>query len=497
MARFEDFREIRWIKLGNRLAQVALSLLLALGLNYLAAIHFTRTDLTREHQHSLSPETLAHLEEIMRAAQTEPITLYVTLPRETDNKEVAEVLKDIDPLLREFEFAGRKDGKKFITLENVDIFQQRTKAQELRERYHVTDTLTVMVVARGDRYRQISVKDLYEQKDGVPTAFLGERVIASALLDVAEQQNQKIYFLQGHGEMKPDDVNPMDGASAARNALQQRNFTVEALTLADKVPEDAAMLVIAGPQATYLPKEVEALRRYLEDRQGRILALIDPRTDHGLSQLLYEWGIYSDDRLIMEMIQGGVSADNLTILTFADHPITRALADYQFSVQLGPTRPARRDEGAPLDERLVVRDLMLSSPHSWAELDFRDSSKTAAQSFDPARDIQGPIPVAALAERSAGSQIGISLRGGRMLLVGSSGLIANRTFSVPGNQWLFLNMVNWMLDKNSRLNVPPKAIRTFSLPLAKDDLRRVGLYFVLLPAFVALTGVIVFWIRRR
>ncbi len=497
MSKLEDFRRVRWIKTANRLAQIVLSLTLAAGLNYLAATHFVRRDLTQTNQYSLSPETLAYVEDIIRD-QSEPVKIFVTLPRGSDQEAIKGVVADLDRLLREFEYVGRKDGTKWIEIEQVDIFQQRAKAQELREKYNVKDVSTAMVIARGERFRHIPIKDLYESKDGAVTAFLGERVIASALLDVSNAKMEKVYFVLGHGEMKPDDIDPNDGISEAVNALLQRNLAAEPLALMSApVPDDAALVVVVGPQKPFLPQEVEALRRYLEDKHGRVLVLIDPRQQHGLDQLFYEWGLLAEDRLMMELGQNAAGGDDLIITTFADHPITRSLAEYDLPVVFGPSRPVRQDPGAPLDERLVVRELLLTSPNSWAKADYRQKDSATARAFDPARDTPGPLAVASLAERSAGAQIGISLQGGRLMAVGSTGFVANRRLHMLGNEWLFLNMVNWMLDKDSRLNVPPRPVATFRLALVKDDYTRLGLYFMLLPACVGLMGVVVFWIRRR
>lgn len=499
MPPIDDFRKMRWAKLLNRSVQIVLSLTLALGLNYLAATHFSRKDLTQSNQYSLSPETMAYIADIVGEPDSPPVNIYVTLPRDSDQQGIQEVVRDIERLLREFEYASRKDGKPHIIIEAVDIFQQRAKAQELREKFNVNDITTAMVISQGDRFRPIPVKDLYEWKNNEATAFLGERVVASALLGVTSKKAEKVYFVLGHGEMKPDDINPNDGISEAVNALRQRNLIPEPLTLFNgAVPDDAALVVIVGPQKPFLPQEIEALRRYLEDRNGRVLVFLDPRQEHGLDQLFYEWGLYSDDRLILDLAQGALSGGgDVVFATFADHPITRSLAENDLPTLFGPTRPMRRDVGGPLDERLVVRELILSSPQSWGEADFRDADGERSKRFDPTRDIQGPLSVAALAERSAGAQLGISLQGGRLLAVGSTGMISNQRFHVLGNEWLFLNMVNWMLNQDTRLNVAPRPVSTFSLAITKDDYARIGFYFAILPTAVALMGILVFWVRRR
>ena len=80
--------------------------------------------------------------------------------------------------------------------------------------------------------------------------FIGEQAVTAAILDVSNPDRKKIYFLVGHGELRPDDVDPAHGLSMARDELIQRNFDVETLELAAarKVPADAALLVSVWPR---------------------------------------------------------------------------------------------------------------------------------------------------------------------------------------------------------------------------------------------------------
>ena len=70
MFQVENFRTVNWCKRLNRGAQILRGILLIAGLNFLAARHFTRFDLSRNHIYSLSPETVAEikLETVVTAA---------------------------------------------------------------------------------------------------------------------------------------------------------------------------------------------------------------------------------------------------------------------------------------------------------------------------------------------------------------------------------------------------------------------------------------------
>ena len=67
------------------------------------------------------------------------------------------------------------------------------------------------------------------------------------------------------------------GYNAIAAALGRDNFAVEKVVLAQQqdVPDDAAVLVIAGPTNDFLQPELDMVQRYL-DKGGKLLLMIDP-----------------------------------------------------------------------------------------------------------------------------------------------------------------------------------------------------------------------------
>src|SRR5262245_48387218 len=103
-----------------------------------------------------------------------------------------------------------------------------------------------------------------------------EQSITNALKKVIEGRAKKVYFLQGHGEHDLTGSDPT-GYSGISDALKTDNFEVEKLVLAQvgKVPDDATVIVVAGPMNDLLAPELEALRAFLK-RGGKLALLIDP-----------------------------------------------------------------------------------------------------------------------------------------------------------------------------------------------------------------------------
>ena len=140
---------------------------------------------------------------------------------------------------------------------------------------------------------------------------------------------RKVYFLQGHGEREPNKTE-RDGYSAVSGSLRKDNYMVERLVLAQmkEVPDDATVVLIAGPTSDILPTEAEALRRYLA--QGgqadgacsirRIGANAAPMPN--LEGILKEWGITPGNNVVVD-ISGATNDPSIAVAaTYPQHAIT-------------------------------------------------------------------------------------------------------------------------------------------------------------------------------
>ena len=379
--RFNEYRVARRFHVANRIVQIILGLCLVASLNYLAAKYFTRIDLTQSGTYSLSPESKAHIR-----ALEEPVSIIVTIPNDPEVAELKQIHQHLRKLLREYEAEGMKVGKAYINIEFLDIYQQRKRAQDLRNKYKLTQE-NIILIAMGERTREIRQAELYEVADNQITGFRGEKVITSAIIDVSAKDEDKIYFLVGHGEMRLEDVDPLRGLSQLEAFLRERNYILATLDLAveENVPLDADLIVVPSPQAGLLSEEVEKLRRYMSERNGRMMVLIDPGRRHGMEELFYDWGILADDMVVEDIgpdfrAQGG----DLIIRRFAAHPITKLLVDYQVTALFGRPRPMRTDPGSLKDPRLKVTQIIGTSDQSWAESDYRTEDPIK---FDEERDL--------------------------------------------------------------------------------------------------------------
>jgi len=269
MPALDSFRTARWVRTLNLVLQAILFITLFGGLNYLARNHSLRYDLTQQRRYSLSPETLAYLRTL-----SNPVRIVVTLTPTSEGAGVAQAYRDISALLREYSFATEGSPSRRVTVEYLDVYKNRREADQLG-----IDQPDTIVLICGDRRRTVALGEIYRLENNVKKGFRGEQAFTAAILDVSSPGRKKIYFLTGHGELNPEDVDPVRGLSLLRDELRARNFDVARLELssATKIPADAALLIAVAPQGPYTPAEEEQLRQYLGPGAGRMILSWNPR----------------------------------------------------------------------------------------------------------------------------------------------------------------------------------------------------------------------------
>jgi ABC-type uncharacterized transport system involved in gliding motility auxiliary subunit len=232
---------------------------------------------------------------------------------------------------------------------------------------------------------------------------------------------------------------------------------------------------------------------------GRILLLLNPGVPHGLDDLLFDWGVLADDVLILDDSPAGRADSGDLVLAPAatSHPVIQFLGDNKMGLRFGPSRVVRPDPGRALDPGLSVLELIGASPSAWGERSYR-------QRGTPTRDKSDLLPPPRLAvgtasERAAPKgQLPFTVRSGRLVVIGNGDWIANSRLAAGGNPVLAFAAVNWLVDRDTQLQLPPRPIEQYQLSLTTTQLGRLRLALLLaLPAATALLGLLVYWNRRR
>src|SRR5690606_19040536 len=97
------------------------------------------------------------------------------------------------------------------------------------------------------------------------------------------------------------------------------------LSRVEKVPDDAASIILAAPKKLLLEAEKTMLVEYAKNG-GRLLLLSDPRTTNDVKDIVAQFGIDVGNDVIIDQVQRMFAAPALgvqpVVTTYGQHPIT-------------------------------------------------------------------------------------------------------------------------------------------------------------------------------
>jgi ABC-type uncharacterized transport system involved in gliding motility auxiliary subunit len=313
---------------------------------------------------------------------------------------------------------------------------------------------------------------------------LNESSLTNLLMRLARDKDRLVMYLDGHGERKLDGQANFDlGEFGAQ--LVNRGFKTSPLklTLAQEVPANAAMVVIASPRVDLLPTEVEKLKAYLK-QGGNLLWLMDQEPLHGLQPLAEALGLVLTPGTIIdpEAQQLNASATMAIGAAYARHPLIGNLdlpTVLPFARQIG----VMENHG---DWRATA--LVEVAARGWVEQGPLDGPIA----FDKGKDTPGPVNVAAAFERM------VENKTQRVVVVGSGGFLSNQFLGNGGNLDLGINMINWLAGDENLITIQPRATRDANLQLSHGALTFIGLGFLIaLPLGLLVAGGALWWRRRK
>jgi ABC-type uncharacterized transport system involved in gliding motility auxiliary subunit len=357
--------------------------------------------------------------------------------------------------------------------------------------YQLVDVNRNPAVAR--RYGVRSYGAVAVESDGrrkiVPTA--DEPSLMAAIVQVTRPMQRRVYMLTGHGERSINETDRNTGYSLARAALvQELSDVAELAVLNDRpVPDDARVLIIAGPRSDLLTSELLTLDAYLR-RGGNVLILLDPGNAPGLAAFLRRYGVVVGDDVVLDPENRLFAGDFLTMVVrehASGHPVTAGLRAEPLMSRVRPVAMASAADG-------VGMELLKTAAVSWRSGD-PTVFATGIGVFTAGRDQPGPISVG-VALRVPG----IDGRSGRMIVYGDSDFATNFFLDYLGNRDLLLNSINWLSGDEqliaSRRPAQQPGINQFFVSARQGSLA-FWIGTVIQPALVLAIGVAVSITRRR
>ena len=509
-----------------------------------------KLDVTATGFYSLSPQTKQLVEGLEQPVHAYAIFQSSGADQVTeDTKQLLEKCRDTNP------------AKFRVT--NLSPALNRDAINKLKAEYPLAEMSRegILLVAGdeggADRKRHSFIRsdELSETKSGqdgreVPT-FNGEPRLLRELMFLAEsKQKPKIYFTQSSGELALGGGGRGEAkrtAAALKTYLEKNYFDVQPLTFelgTAKVPDDAAVVVVADPTSALPPNGVEAIRKFMTEprpdgKKGKLVVLagMQPGPDGkpltlGIEPILQPFGVRLSDRFvygepkeqldaldgaggtrvtIARVTQEGAEARNPVALGFKALSGLPLLDCREVLVApAGTTRPVAVLVSQPGRLTWVDTQYARNPLAAWGELNDRaDKIMNGSGSRDE--------KTRALAELQAKSQMSTDPRGlalfvsegetARVAVFGCGWFISDdasgRASGMSRGQavtlWLDLMgaTLDWVRDRPTVGIVSEKAYTTYTLKPGYDSLRMLWVPLALAVLAVGACGAGVWVVRRK
>jgi len=464
-------RQARYGALAGTSIIVVLAIVVAI--NYIGSRQKKRWDLTANKQFALSDQSKSVLGKL-----DAPLEIKVFAQEQDFNR--------YQDRLKEYTYTSNK-----LTTDYIDPDKKPNEAKQAG----IQQYGTILLNYKGRTERVVSDN---------------EQDITNGIIKVVSGQQRKVYFTQGHGE-KDTAASDRDGYSGISASLGKENYTVDKLVIAQQgaVPDDASVVVVAGPTTDFLPGEIDALKKYL-DKSGKLLLMLDPpeKSDSApltnLIALAHDWGMDVGNDVVVD-VSGmgrliGASEAMPVAARYPSHPITerfRVMTVYPL------TRSVTAVSGGVNGH--IAQSLVETGERSWAETDLKGLFAQKPVQLEEAKgDKKGPISIAAAVsatpaapDNATPAERDAPKPQTRVVVFGDSDFAANSTLGLPGNRDLFMNSVGWLSQQENLISIRAKDPEDRRITLTSAQQTNILLLALLvIPGGIFGTGIYSWWRRR-
>lgn len=475
---FVEYSTRQW---ANTFVFVALLVGIVIVIQMIANNHNRRLDLTPKGDLSLAPITKKVLQDV--AYPVKAIGFYKQEEREE--------------LYHLFELYRMASDKFSYELHDLD------RNPGLAKKYEVGSYGTAVIEVNNKRKR---------------VTYPNEEKVINAVLSLVNPEQKVIYFLAGHGEHPLEDPSEeVKSYCAFKQALEAENYQVKTLLFVGgkPIPDDAALVVIGGPKATFSQPELAQLDAYVR-KGGRLIVASDPGPDFGLKSFLAEYGIELGDDIVVDTEDYLIEKNPLVPVVpfYLTHPITENFTRPTVYPLVRSVNKSKEPKG------LSISSLARSGEKSWAASDV-GSAETGNFAYNPRLDQKGPVTIAVVAEtrREVPKKNLLDSEpevqgnrppeppsappmSGRIVAFGDSDFLLNKYFSLLGNKDFIMNSVHWMTEDEPLITIrdkkpaSPEDAKPFFLSPVHSRLILIGTV-ILQPLLVLAIGMVVAWKRRQ
>lgn len=456
-------RKLRFQLLVQNWFFVVLFLMLIVLLGYLATQYRIAQDITQANRNILTQGSVNVLKQMKSPIH---ITVYATKDDTSNGDNFRKGIIDF--------VARYQRAKKDIKLTFINPSEEPKLAQEAGVK-----TDGEVVIEYNKRVEHI-----------VPP--FAEQEVTNLLVRLSRTNQQAVMYLDGHGERNLLGVRNHDLGEFGKQ-LEKKGFKFANpdLTVAQGVPSNGAMLVIASPQVDVSEIEAKKIKTYLE-AGGNLLWLLDDDNLRGLKEVADYLGLQVSPGIALDMASAQYGADARVAFAslYGEHPITTNFMLRTLFPESHQVTAKGTDENG-----WKVSNLIEVAPNGW--LASKKLAKDAKPVFDEKNDKRGPINIGVALERIYGK------KGQRVVVMGNANFLSNTFITNGGNLDLGINMVNWLAGDDNLITIQPMPLKDINVTIPDTDSGRLVAWTVFhafqyfIPLGMMLAGFIFWWKRRK
>ncbi len=328
---------------------------------------FTQLDISSAKLYSVTSNT-----KVVVNALEKDVTIYWIVQADEEDDIIENLLDKYESLSEHIE----------VVKKNPDIFP--TFAEQYTSETVQNNSL---VVECGERSRFIGYDDIYLYDANMNSysydvSFDGEGAITSAIDYVVNEDQPKIYLLEGHGEAElPEDF---------REQLEKENMELDVFSLltAESIPEDADGILVYGPSSDISAEEKDLLAEYVSGG-GKLMVMAGPTEDGTLTNLygiLKDYGVEAVDGIVVDTDRAHYAFRTPYILLpdIASSEITDPLIEGRYYAIMPIA------QGLKVEDTESVTELLTTSGEAFSKTD-----GYALSSYEKEEgDIDGPFALA-------------------------------------------------------------------------------------------------------
>jgi hypothetical protein len=474
-----EFRRVRGALASKRgkfstsaiiLVSVFTSIILLL--NAISVAQYHRFDFT-----GLSKFTLTSQTKDMLAKLDQPVKVLCFFVPEVKN--IEENYAEIYQLAGPYALALLLEYQNYTDKLDIDIIDPEEQPEQANK-YGVTNSYLYQSVVFETKQgrRLVYAPDIYYQ---------AEHAFTSAILEVTGIKQKKIYFLTGHGEASPADTSGT-GYGYAREGLLDNLFQVAMLDLISTpaIPDDCAVLVVAGPKQSMNENERQIIADYLK-ANGSVFFMTNPDAPDDIAQLLVPWGMDVKKGTVLDKTSDSSSNKSTPIVNRDRNYFGMTTLYFPGATAIIPT------EDVPEGSELIP--ILVTTEDSWMTDGY---SPTTDPIYNAEKDLKGPLFIGhILTAAQATDTDTVAPESPNIAIIGDSDFASNTHFLNSNNGDLFLSIVNILSAGKEIISIEQKVLQTRRLILTPEKANFLRISSIaLLPAIVLVMGIVIWWRRR-